>query len=286
MFLFLFTAFIGYWNFYAPGYFVLHDAIEKNKIDAIIQPLGGHVDSCVQLKMKNFSDRTITIKIPLGMMLVPLDSNVQSLVVMEDFLVALAPKGELVKTLRAYCTEEKKQSPEKKKELDFHEAKVYGIHNICSGALMEVVRLLHENKNYFSDRQMAIWVASGTKGLGGIRNMNLKKQLSKITGKKIHGYQIKYLYQPSNGQSVESMYKPNLIEGVFPFFINQEIKTDFGFYDAEGKLLASFYKNKVFTAGEHRFGFNFKLLKPIKAGKYYVRLTSEGRTIGEMDVDL
>lgn len=254
------------------------EALKKGYLSLVAEGSGGHSGESLQLKLTNQSKKKLEIKIPAGQVFLSGDTTLQDLMVVKEELFALETGKTRIARVNGFCIEASNGSP--------GAGAIFKVGKMAEGALLKVAEYLNENKLYdHPSAQYAIWSVSDNERLEGIGDEAMAKYIAGLLGKAEPSYQVQYQPQdrllpgqPANLRDAVAM------NGLFYYELTKDQKVDFGLYNGEGKLIHTLFQNRLQKRGRHKFRFNFEI-KNLPKGKYAARLTSEGKTLKELEVE-
>lgn len=255
----------------------LKEAIAQKLVRLDIECLGGYRGEVLKITCKNLTTKPLRVQIPQGQLMNPADSMWQTLVVAEAKLLNLGAKNPVQTMLKTFCAEAGDGSP-------------------ATGAAFSVGVLAPENVRkmlqFIVERgkvddpaaQQAVWCVANGNPLGGIGDTELTKFAADLLGKTLPGYRIKYKVTETPGAR-QALGPALKVEGNYIYFLAKAEKLSMTLFDAEGKTVKVLFKNKEYSAGEHRSSLNLEVWN-LKPGKYFLRLqTAKGETVKEIEVE-
>ena len=259
--------------------FDLKDALEQKLISLDVEGIGGHQGESLKLLIKNIAGRYIRVRVPLGQLMEPSDSALQTLVIAEEQLVSVNSKTEKEVRLKTFCTQSGDISPQA--------GSGFAVGSLAATQLCSLLKYIADNnKTEDYDAQSAVWcVMNKGRGLGGISDRTLAKFTADLLGKELPGYKIRYeTVEEVPGRRAE-LGKAMVVEGNFRYYLEKDEKTVMVLLDGEGKLIKQISKEQVMVAGEHRSSMRLEVYN-LDPGKYIVRMqTKAGKVIKDMEVE-
>lgn len=259
--------------------FDLADALQKKLVCFSVEGNGGYHGDCLKVVCHNLAGRYLRIRIPLGQLMEPRDTNQQTLVVAQEQLLSVNVKtpGEVL--LKTFCTESGDLSPSA--------GMVFSVGSLGSAQLCSLLKfILEKGKVDASEAQGAVWcITSGGRSLGSIGDPELTKFTADLLGKEVPGYVIRHqTVEQVPGHRAE-LGKALVVEGKFRYYLEKDEKTIMVLLDSEGKLIKQVSKEEIMTAGEHRSSLRLEVFN-LDPGKYTVRMqTKAGKVIKDMEID-
>ena len=160
IYLFIFCLFCNIAN--ADQSLSYKDALSQRLISSTLYGLigGSHEGQSINADVQNRSGKAITIKVDAGQVLLPSDTNVQSMMVTEELSVTIEP-GKIAKIkLYAYCIENSDAGPGVQD--------TFNPGPIASGGLLTVAQLFNDKKYHGIAAQDVIWSVSDGNSLESI----------------------------------------------------------------------------------------------------------------------
>ncbi len=151
---------------------------------------GGHSGECVNVKLNNLRIDTMRVRIPAGWRFTSQDSTLQDLLVVEDEVLALAPRASRTVSCRAFCCEASMGGP--------GEGSTFLTGGMAAEPLQKLARFIAEG--HFDDDavQQAVWAVSDGHDLSGIdagdaqATQALRTFVSTLTGRPVPWYTTSY----------------------------------------------------------------------------------------------
>jgi hypothetical protein len=158
---------------------------------------GGHSGECVNVKLSNLRTDTMRVRIPAGWRFTSQDSTLQDLLVVEDEVLALAPKASRTVTCRAFCCEAGMGGP--------GPGSVFLHGGMAVEPLQKLARFIAEGRYPDGAVQQAVWAVSDGHELSGIdageaqATQALRQFVSTLTGRPVPWYTTTYA-PPTDGR--------------------------------------------------------------------------------------
>lgn len=247
----------------------LDQALKNKWVSAVIKSLptddsrsGGNTyyGSSILLVVQNQRPIKTEISMESGRLLNPDDSTIQTMLLIDDFIISLAPGEKKEVPLMAFCSQMSKSSPER--------SSIFSLGKRVSGPLLSISQLLSKHKIFDYAAQNAIWCITDDNDLASIHSTNeehtkiLREFVSKVTGKKLVNEIVSH---PENTTRVNA--KDTIV------FSNREGgNLSLEFLNQEGEALYSFFKDKYYKPStRHTIRYSI-IYEDLPAGKYVVRL--------------
>jgi hypothetical protein len=255
----------------------LEEAFQKELVSIKIKT-SGHSGECVQLTLVNTAKRYIKIIISPGDVLASADSTCQDLLVVDAGTYTMQANQKRQINLSAYCCK-MRRAGSSANAIFRYEGKI-------NENLTKIASYLYKNQLKSSPMaQEAIWAVSDTASLSLIfdkinkeKSMKLIEYTAAITGQKVPWFRLEAKKVNPGPQIV----KRELVKmhADWEFDITQSDVVTFEVLDAQGKQVATFFKDKNYKSGKYIFSFTYETNKLAK-GNYFFRMT--GKVAGKLE---
>jgi hypothetical protein len=175
----------------------LSSLIRNKQLSMSVTGAGGHTGESVRVKLNNLGGDPLNVRIPAGWRFVSQDSTLQDLLVVEEEVLALAPKAAGTVTCRAFCCEASMGGP--------GEGSVFNAGTMASEPLQKLARFIAAERYPDGAIQQAVWAVSDGNDLSGISSdteestRKLREFVSTVTGRPIPWYTTTYA-EPREGR--------------------------------------------------------------------------------------
>ncbi|MCC6413235.1 MAG: hypothetical protein IT270_16345 [Saprospiraceae bacterium] len=258
--------------------YTLAEAVAQKLIDFKLEGAGGHTGESLTLNCRNMKSTSFRIKIPIGQMMEPSDSNLQTLVIAEEMTFAMQSKASRALKLKAFCAQAGDGSPS--------EGSLFAVGAMGPEKLVQLLKFVTEN-NIVNDGdiQSAVWCVTNGHHPASIGDAKLKTFTATLVGRDVPQYRIRYHTEdPQPGQRAD-WGKALVVESQFQYTLEKDTKLDMLLLDGEGKTIKVLRKDELAKAGEHRSGMKLEVYN-LDPGKYTVRLQKKnGEVIKDMLVE-
>ncbi|MBL8001130.1 MAG: hypothetical protein JNL05_04130 [Flavobacteriales bacterium] len=171
--------------------------LRSRQLAMTVTGAGGHAGECVNVELNNLRTDTLHVRIPAGWRFTSEDSTLQDLLVVEDEVLALAPKATRSVTCRAFCCEAGMGGPGSES--------TFLTGGMASDPLRKLARFIADG--HYSDAavQQAVWAVSDGHDLSGIDDgdaqatASLRQFVSTLTGRPVPWYTTTYA-APAEGR--------------------------------------------------------------------------------------
>lgn len=254
----------------------LSDAIKDKtiKLDAV-NVAGRYIGKTTKLVLTNTTKSVLQVKINLGVILSPDDSDYQPMVLAGEELLVVMPGKTGEVEVETFCGNSPRNCPKK----DLH----YTFSRVASDTLIKILRFVKTYSLYDFLGQHGVWAFTNDRNLSGVYESDrdeLSKKfidaICKATGWPKPGYYNLWRENETPGQ-------PAFVPKTLKIYAEFEVRLDapktmtLGVFDGDGKMIQKVFENKEFPAMGHRFGVEFEA-ENVTAGKYYIRL-KEGEAV-------
>lgn len=127
----------------------LREAIAKKRIQAHFVGHGGLSRTPVELHIVNNVSKALSIAVPYGLQLISNDKQVQNLILLDDAVITVEPRGKASMGVAAACMQQNNHSPKRDE--------AYRIGSIATGPLFQVAQFVSQNDFFNSSAQAAVW---------------------------------------------------------------------------------------------------------------------------------
>lgn len=230
---------------------------------------------CMSIQVSNKSHQAINLEIVPGQYLEPKDTSTQRMVTTHHQVLALGAGSTQEVSLYAMCSEQSDASP------DMDDAFVLGM--MAQENVQRIAQYIQEHNWQNGTGQHAMWVITDDASLDGITDGNvdavnaLRRAVADIKG-------IEFIaYEPTP----EEQYQNGLtsLSGNFTYEVPRNCRASLTLEDVEGRLVATFFRDKPFTPGTHKFSFSADELS-LRPGKYKVMLRVNGRLAARYEMEV
>lgn len=171
---------------HTPRELTLQEAIAQNLISAIPVSNGGYSEESVQLDVQNLSSSKLIINIPAGTLYHPSNDGEQTLLQVENEMLALQPKSNANLLVDAFCTESSDSSPSSgdKMKIDFTK----------NEGLLGLIKFSKGKHIASSEIQDAVWTITDARSISHIERNNedtksLREYVAQLTGQEDTWYE-------------------------------------------------------------------------------------------------
>lgn len=257
---------------------ILEDAINKKIIITQITGTGGYQEECVQIHVENNLDKTIWLKIEAGRRLDSEDSTMQDILVVQSKKFKLNPFEKLATSVRGFCCQASLHAPAK--------ASKFKIGSLASAPLIQLSKYINNHTLPTHAIQEAIWVISDGHDISSIDNSennsaitDLQRLVSKIMGIPIPWYTT--CYKPGDHQV--SSNQRQKITATVDYQTNENGQVIIQIISERGEIMEE--QSHFSQKGIYHYNFIWEV-ENIPAGKYYLKIFDQSRTIKMLEITI
>jgi len=233
------------------------EALKQNLISLTVTGIDYKSDSvyvssfygpCINLRVKNISKTLVNLYEAPGRLLMPDDTDQQTIMISEVIAITLQPGQEVKKRVRGFCTEAHDGAPNINTQFSFG--------SMASAHLLNLSKLINEKKIYDYTAQQAVWCLSDDEDPAYIYSDDdtagasvLRKFVCKEKG-------IQYTAIPRvNKESPRLRY----IEGQFDYTIQKPKTISLKVYNQSGQLVKNIVDGLLQPAGDYTYKYDFTM---------------------------
>ena len=239
-----------------------------------VKGLGGYQEYCVAVCANNASHKAVYLKVEPGTFMIPEDTSLQDLLVIERAGFLINPGQKIVGKLRAYCAAYYNHSPEKDSEFNAF---------MGSPKLVALAKYLNNHRKV-QDVQQAVWVVANGCLISSInRNEDsLVKFVSKLTGQPIPEYTAEFM-DPTGTQLFTN--RVSRIKGEIAYTVVGEDVVSFQVYDQKGRLRKTIFTGRWAKRGTHIEKYDIDVAK-LNKGVYFIKVYQQNQLISEQRFEI
>jgi hypothetical protein len=256
------------------------DAIKKKMITATAKGLGGHSGTVIEMVLKSNTNEPLEIEIEPGRKFHPEDPGMQDILVSRSQLIPLKPMASQTIRVSGFCCIAGNSSPSLGTK--------FRVGNMADSNLIKLARYINANKLWdYHEAQDAVWIFSDDHKVNSVDVTDSKANglldfVCKLKNVKKPEYTIEYEEIPNVPYSGKGI----TVKGFFKCNITQPNgKLVMAIYDAAGKELSADEMNAPPKTGVFDMEFQFSI-KNYPPGKYFGRVIIEGKTMGEVVMEI
>ncbi len=233
------------------------EALKQNLITVTVTGIDYKSDSvyvssfygpCINLRVKNISKTLINLYEAPGRLLMPDDTNQQTIMMSEVIAITLQSGQEVKKKIRGFCTEAHDGAPNMNTQFSFGSLASANLFNLC--------KLISDKKLYDFTAQQAVWCLSNDDNPDFIYSDDdtasasvLRKFVCKVKG-------VPYTNTPTvNKSSPRFRY----IEGQFDYTIQKPKTISLKVYNQSGQLVKNIVNGLLQPAGDYSYKYDFTM---------------------------
>lgn len=250
-------------------------ALAEKKIEVVILPTGGHSGNCINLEVKNLTNKLLNLAMSPGTVFVPEDGEEQTLVTAKELMVALEKNQ--VKKLKvfAYCTEAGDKCPSTTSK--------FQIATTQNASLNKLTHFLDSLKTPDDHMiQNSIWCVTDSHSVSNVYSADpkiskaLRGYLCAATGQKDTWYSTRRDISVDRNNRIVST--PKEIKGDIAFQTAEAVELQGVVKDSLGNVIFTNPNKTVCPAGKIRFEFKLRI-DGWQPGNYSVVYTNNGKEI-------
>ncbi|MEI7801905.1 MAG: hypothetical protein WCI97_04625 [Bacteroidota bacterium] len=233
------------------------EALKQNLISVTVTGIDYKSDSvyvssfygpCINLRVKNISKILVNLYEAPGRLLMPDDTDQQTIMMSEVIAISLEPGQEVKKKIHGFCTEAHDAAPNMNTQFTFG--------SLASANLFNLSKLLSDKKLYDFTAQQAVWCLSNDQDPEFIYSDDdtasasvLRKFVCKVKG-------VPYTSTPRvNKESPRLRY----IEGQFDYTIQKPKTISLKVYNQSGQLVKNIVDGLLQPAGDYTYKYDFTM---------------------------
>ncbi len=259
IFVFSLLVFVGN-NSFAADTLTIAECLENKFIKTKVRGLGGYQEECIALEIQNISNKDINIVLEPGRRLVSIDTNIQDILIVKEFIV-LVKVGQKKEILGyGFCCQASKGGP--RGGAKFH------IGDLATENLVKLAKVINKNNFPPSAVQHAIWVLSDGHSLSSVCAQNddikaLEETLADILGIELPWYKITYMQDTA----LVFSDRPENVFVKFQFYIKNNSLVTINVRNKQGKVMTTLEKAVPLSPGTYSRDLKFDVVSWPK-GKY------------------
>ncbi len=250
------------------------DLIAAQKMKGLIfkvEGLGGHSEYCVAINVQNSTSQTITIMVNPGILMVPKDSSLQDLLIVEQKEIQVSPGQKVITKLRGFCAASKKHSPGANSSFKI---------TLGNNNLIQLAQYIDKHPK-IKGIQSAVWVVANGIPISSVYSKDsvFVQLISNLSGQPVPDYTVEYAELGSAAFSGV----PTRVKGEISYTVWGEDEVSFQIYDARGELRKTVFKNRLSFRGEHKEMYDIDISK-LKSGTYFIRIYQQNQLLKEKKI--
>jgi hypothetical protein len=259
----------------------LNVLIEKGKLRASIQGVGGHEGECISISLFSTSDDTSFIWLEPGRILQSVDTAVQDILITREELLVLAPGEHRELAIFGFCSQASYAPPDSSEQ--FLPGKM------ADSTVVMLARFLNERDNEFpvDAIQNAVWCLTDNYDIRDIYGEDLASIHDLINYvADLKGLDIDFSTDYDQAGNLEPYSQSSVtISGDVEVYFPTDCLANISIVNSEGVEYESFEELKYYKSGIYNFTFRFTSSN-WPPGKYYFIVESEGNVIYRKEFSL
>lgn len=260
----------------------LNEAIKNGLVSIETNSLGGHSGACIELNLINKTSGDLNLQVKAGSVFNPDEEDMQTLITVQDQILALKKNQTVKKTINAFCCEMKDRSPKT------------GTKFTCGTTTNPKLQTLanHLNSNTYPESmyQTAVWCVSDNNSVADIyfqdqnASNQLREETCKITGQKNVWYTNKTNFSLDDRGYINR--EPVMVSGAITMTIDKPITFRTEIRRADHSLLLKLEREtKIERIGKFDYEFSMKV-RGWEKGKYFVVVLAGEKEIINQEFDV
>jgi hypothetical protein len=267
-------------TFTATNEYSLNQAMTQQIISAsfLHNPNSVHYEKPIMAQLQNESNKTVTIRIPAGLVFTADDDGDQNIVVMQDMMATLSPHQKKTLPLSGNCMEASDNAGD--------EGSTYSLKGKADANLYKTVQYLKTNKICPSLGQKAIWCITDGEDLESIFDMDndkaedLRGYVSELTGQPLPNPEVfdSYAYD----YDAEPVIK---VQGAVNLEFSYKTEVQVALFNDAGTLVRELFRFENLEPGPHRLPYKFD--NSVYTDKRYtIKIIEKGEVLLQQEVKL
>lgn len=244
-------------------YISVQELVAENKIDVSITGTGGHMESCVSVKVKNRTSEDVKVWLEAGRRLASVDPTEQDILISRNQMITLA--AHKTKELDGYgfCCQSSNSCPSK--------GSAFSIGSMAPNDWVKLAQAIDTSNFPPYAVQHAVWVLSNNIPLSSVHDEDtarvkpLQNYIAEIKNVEFPWYTIQYEIDS------ERLFtnRPEHISGSINFSLRKSGKIDIIVRSQHGQAITTIEKDYELSEGLHSYSFTANV-KDWPIGKYLV----------------
>lgn len=267
---------LSLFSFYSPNSsLTLEKALSEKKVEMVIVSKGGHSGNCIDIQLKNLTNKKLEIEMTPGTVFMPEDEGEQTLINTEEKIFALEKNQSKTFKVNAYCTEAHDRCPST--------ASKFKLAQTPNATLKKLTYFLDSLKTAdHSMIQQSIWCLTDSESVANVYTEDLKVTkamrgyLCAVTGQKDPWYTTRRQTSVDANNRIVSVAKE--IKGDLEFTTTEPLDMQGVVVDSTGKEIYRNPNKIVGPSGKIRFKFKLQV-EGWAPGKYAVVYHNNGKEV-------
>lgn len=260
--------------------FTLIEAINAKTITATITSSGKYSGNCVNIELTNNTNSPLKIIAEGGTKFHPEDEGEQTLIQIEENVIALKPRASYSGKLAAFCTEASDRCPS--------ESSTMTLSKNTNTKFSKLITYLKGKRIPKTTYQDAVWAISDNKSISNISNENAEANNFRTYMAELTGQKNTWFSSPQNVQ-VDSQgnfnYETVNINGELEFDCTRGAKVRQDVMKANGEPM--FESEKTMTAQTTHIRYRFRMsVRGWETGDYYIKIHDGNNTLAKYEFSI
>ncbi|MFT5723499.1 MAG: hypothetical protein ACI9JN_000613 [Bacteroidia bacterium] len=226
--------------------------LNSNSIKVEVIGLGGHRESCVQLTVKNRTNRTIKTFLEPGRRLVSDDAGEQDIFIVKKTLITIAPLASSKVQGYGFCCQSSLHSPA--------DGSGFSVGFMAPTAWLELADTIDKYEFDASAIQSAVWALSDHHSISSIYSLErssiypLLQTVATLRNETLPWYSYTYVEDTTLFSN-----KIDRIHGKFDYYIKNNAAVSIVVKTAKGKVMTTLKAGGIYGHGKQAYDVNFKV---------------------------
>ena len=230
-----------------------------------------YTGSCIQMKIKNLTNKKINVYLEAGRFMQPDDSTVQRMIVTKEQMIALEKNATKRPKIFAMCSKMMNRAPDT--------STAFSLGKKAEGKLLELAQLISKKNFQDNAAQSAIWAMTDNNDFSDIYADNkeemkiLRNFVREAKGIKddpaVQSNAVFDLKKEAEGTYLK--YTKGNINGSFEFELKQDLQLSMNLYNENGELKRMCMQNYTFKSGVNTVTYKFEYFN-VPLGNYHLKL--------------
>lgn len=260
--------------------FSLIEAINSKVLSATITSTGNYSGNCINIKLINNTNSPLTIIAEGGTKYHTDDDGEQTLIQIEENVIALKPHATYSGKLAAFCTEASDRCPSENSTMVLSKNT-----NVKFDNLIHYLKGKHIPKTTYQD---AVWAISDNKSISNISNENIEAQNFRTYMAELTGQKNTWFASPQNVHVDDQgnfNYETVNINGELEFDCAKGAKVRQDVMKSNGEPM--FESEKTMTAQTTHIRYKFRMsVRGWELGEYYIKIHDGTNTLAKYEFSI
>jgi hypothetical protein len=245
-------------------------AAKKGLVKLLIKSKGGYTGTVIEMTVRNNTAQALYLQLEAGRRLDSQTQAQQDILVTQAQEIVVSAKQSKLLDVKGMCCQAHNSAP--------RPGALYTVGTMADSNLIRLANYIDKNKYYHDyTAQQSVWVISDDNSLGSVTGdhkemvKGLREYVSKITGKVIPPYEVRY----GNGNDLDLLGHPTRIDGTFEYTLPVNGHATIAIYNEAGTLVQVLFEDLSHERGEYKLYYTFRT-RELPDGTYYAKLKLGG----------